>query len=108
MTYKCPQCHDNKWFSQIGIKRHLFQIHEESVKEANEYAKPWATSDEINNCSLGWNKLWLVHFSEKYESLIVEKRGQMISEYEDACYKKPYDNEEDICSYHEELRHSTS
>lgn len=105
---ECPQCRDNEWFSRVGIKKHLLQIHEESVNEANEYAKIWATSDELNNCSLGWNKLWIVHFSEKYESLLAEKRKKMISDYQDACYKKPYENEEDICCYHEEFRCSTS
>ncbi len=102
---KCPQCRDNAWFSRIGIKKHLKSIHEESVKEANEDAKTWATSDYMNNCSLGWNKLWVVHFSEKYQTLVTEKRKKIISNYETACYKKSYgDKEDDICCYHGEFR----
>ena len=102
---ECPQCSDNETFQKIGIKEYHNQIHEEAVKEANEHAKIWATSDHMNNCSLGWNKLWTVHFSERYQTLVTEKRKKIISEYEDACYKKPYKNEEDICSYHGELRY---
>ena len=90
---------------RTGIKEHLDQIHEEAVKEANEHAKIWATSDLMNGCSLGWNKLWTVHFSERYQTLVVEKRKKIISEYEDACYNKSYKNERDICSYHGELRY---
>lgn len=104
---RCPQCQDNKWFERIGVKKHLKQIHEEAVKEANEQAKIWATSDYMNNCSLGWNTLWVVHFSKTYESLVSEKRKRVISDYQTACYKKPYGaKERDICCYHAECRYS--
>ena len=101
----CPQCIDNHWFSETGIRQYEREIHEEAVKEANQYAKAKASTDKKTGVSLSWNKLWTIHFTEKYESLVVEKRNKKNQEYQTACYKKRYGiREKDICGYHGEFR----
>jgi hypothetical protein len=101
----CPQCSDNAWFARIGFKEHLGRIHEEAMKEADAHAKTWADSDSMNGCSLGWQKLWVVHFCERYEMLMKKKKEKVLSDYETECYKKSYGEKEvHICSYHGEFR----
>jgi hypothetical protein len=106
MEYEtCPQCLDDHWFREEGINKHKREIHEEAVREANQQAKTKASADFKTKCSFGWNKLWMIHFTELYESLVSQKREVLISKYQTACYKKSYgDKEKDICGYHAECR----
>ena len=110
MAYnECPQCADIAHFTTVGIQSHTDRIHEEAVREANEHAKTMATTDYAT-CSLSWNKLWIVHFTEKFETLYKQKRAKVISDYETACYKKSYggrETEDSICCYHSEFRDVT-
>jgi hypothetical protein len=106
MEYEtCPQCLDNQWFEEKGIHQHEKEIHSEAVRLANESAKVKATKDFKTKCSFSWNKLWIIHFTEEYEAQVAAKRAVLVSNYQTACYKKPYgDKEKDICAYHAECR----
>lgn len=105
MSDRCPQCDDDAWFQRVGIEKYRHEIHEEVYQEASREAKKKADADMARKCSLGWTKLWLVHFEEIYKSMVETKRRERISKHQTELYKKDYkEKNANVCSYHGEFR----